>query len=441
MKVSRSYINTKEIVNFPVNERFFALDIQNLLDLEQIEPNEPQIAIVNAVNDPRHRFVTACISRRVGKSFIAYTMGFLKLLEPNTEVLIVAPNYSLANIGWEHSKRLIKKYGLTMEKENAKDKEIQLSNGSLLKLASANQADSALGRSYDFIIFEEAAISSKGGDAFQVQLMPTLDKPNSKALFISTPRGKNWFKSFYDEGYKTKESSLKWVSIHATYRDNPRVSLETIEDARERTSPAKFAQEYEADFGVFEGQIYDTFDFTKHVRDLSGMYNFFKDRDQFDVIMGIDVGYRDPTAILTALYNFDQDVFYIIREYQFAQRTTSEHAEYIHQIEEELNGIDYVFVDSAAAQFRHDLAMEHDISTKGSKKSVNDGISYVQDLFWKDKVIIDERCTDLILALENYRWYMPETDGDSTVNREKPVHDEHSHISDALRYLLYSISR
>ncbi len=41
------------------------------------------------------------------------------------------------------------KYGLQTERENAKDKEIELANGSLFKLASAAQADSAVGRSYD----------------------------------------------------------------------------------------------------------------------------------------------------------------------------------------------------------------------------------------------------------------------------------------------------
>ena len=99
MKVSRDYLNCTELLQFPIEDRFFALQVESLLETEGIIPNGPQIAIVNAINDPRHRFVTACVSRRVGKSFIAYTLGFLKLLEPNVKVLVVAPNYSLANIG------------------------------------------------------------------------------------------------------------------------------------------------------------------------------------------------------------------------------------------------------------------------------------------------------------------------------------------------------
>lgn len=439
MEISRDYINSRDILDFPINDRFFKLDVNGMLALENIIPNPPQIAIVNALNDPRHRFVTACVSRRVGKSFIAYNLGFLKLLEPGTLVLVIAPNYSLANIGWDLIKALIRKHGIKTEKENAKDKEIELSNGSLFKLASAGNADSAVGRSYDFIIFDEAAISDKGGDAFQVQLMPTLDKPNSKALFISTPRGNNWFKKFFEYGFSTEtEMSKKWVSIHATYRDNPRVDLATIEDARRTTSDAYFRQEYEADFGVFEGQIYDTFDVERHVKDLKGMRNFFAKTEDFDTIVGIDVGYRDPTAVVTVKYHHEQDIFYIIEEYLQAEKTTSEHAQYLLDLERREEP-DFIFVDSAAAQFRHDLATDFDISTRSAKKSVNDGIRYLQDLFWQDKVIVCSSCKGVISALQGYKWYMDEDS--KQISRERPFHDDNSHFADAIRYALYSVRR
>lgn len=437
MLVSRDYLETEKLVDFDISERFFALSIESLLEAEGIVPNKPQIAIINALNDPRHRFVTACISRRVGKSFIAYTLGFLKLLEPNVKVLVVAPNYSLANIGWTQIKGLVRKYGLETIKENAKDKELELSNGSLFKLASASQADSAVGRSYDLIIFDEAAISSKGGDAFEIQLRPTLDKPNSKALFISTPRGANWFKTFYERGFSTEEKLAKWISIHGTYKDNPRVSKADIEEARLTVSNAYFRQEYEADFSVFEGQVFEEFNVELHVRDLDRETDYFSS-NEFENIMGIDVGYRDPTAILTVKYSYDDDVYYVVEEYEEAEKTTSEHAAYIHKMEEKYD-IDRTFVDSAAAQFRNDLAYEHDIASSPAKKSVLDGLAQLQTLFHQNKIIISSRCPKLIHAVANYRWDYDETN--SKLTREKPLHDSNSHLCDALRYAIYSIQR
>lgn len=446
MQVSRDYVNCDRLIDFPQEGAFFKLPIAKFLEMEGIVPNKPQIAILNALNDPRHRFVVACVSRRVGKSFIAYNSAFLKLMEPGTMVLVVAPNYSLANVGWRIIKQLIRKHGINTAKENAKDNEIELDfgpgvPGSMLKIASANNADSAVGRSYDLIVFDEAAISPKGGDAFEVQLQPTLDKANSKALFISTPRGHNWFKRFYDYGFQMAGEGNplagRWVSIHATYRDNPRVDLSTIEDARNKVSKQYFRQEYEADFEVFEGQIFSEFDSRLHVVDLKGMRHFFDNKDDFERIFGIDIGFRDPTAILTIYYHYDQDIFYVLNEYQHANKTTAEHAQYILWLMEK-HDPDYIFVDAAAAQFRHDISFDYDIPSSPAKKSVNDGLAYLQNLFHQGKIIVDASCTSLIKALTDYKWKM---DDDGVLSKERPVHDDSSHLCDALRYGIYSISR
>ena len=93
-------------------------------------------------------------------------------------------------------------------------------------MGSINQVDSVVGRSYDLIIFDEAALVD-GKDAFNVALSPTLDKENSKALFISTPRGRNnWFAEFWHRGFS--DEYPQWASVKATYHENPRLSEEDI---------------------------------------------------------------------------------------------------------------------------------------------------------------------------------------------------------------------
>lgn len=252
MKVSRD-VETKFIVDIPIEERFFKLPVENFLNVINVTPTEPQIAIINAINDPRFTRIVACLSRRNGKSFVCYNvLALLKLLEPGSSVLVMSPNYSIGNIAISAIHKLIKDFGLDVDKDNSKDKEIEFSNGSFLKIGSVNQADSVVGRSYDLIIYEESAIASKGGESFNIQTSPMLDKPNSKAIFISTPRGDNWFRTFYDLGFNPDPSLFNWVSIHATWRDNPRVPESVIEQARKVNSDAYFRQEYEADFSTFE---------------------------------------------------------------------------------------------------------------------------------------------------------------------------------------------
>lgn len=432
MLCSRDIV-TDRVVDFPVEDRFIKLPIENYLAMEEIDAIAPQLAIINAINDPQYRFVTGVLSRRTGKTYIGNVIAFLKLLEPGSQVLIIAPNYSLAQISWNEQLQRIKAHGLEMERCNAKDKELVLENGSLLKLGSVGNADSCVGRSYDLVLFDEAAIDDRGGDAFNVTLMPTLDKPNSKALFISTPRGTNWMYDFYNNGFSQGAEFASWCSVFGTYKDNPRVSPEVIAQARAAMSKPQFEQEFECSFSTREGQIYEAFDPDKHVKDLSGIN--FNNEYEYEGLMGIDPGYRDPTAVISIKYRFDEDVFYVVDEYMEALKPTSYHAEKIQdQIDRWM--IDIITVDSAAAQFRQDLVSEFDIPSNPANKSVLDGISYLQMLLEQDKLIISDKCHIVVDMLINYRWDMNEN-----LVRERPVHDEHSHPADALRYALYSYSR
>jgi len=428
VEVSRASINPDELVDFPINERFLKLPVDKFFENEGVELIPPQIGLINAVNDPQHRFVVGCLSRRTGKTFSANHIAFLKALEPGTQILIISPNYSLSNISWAEQQKLINKHEIGVEKMNAKDKEIILENGSLIKLGSVSQANSCVGRSYDLILFDEAALDSKGKDAFNIQLRPTLDKENSKAIFISTPRGTNYFHEFYMRGFEEKYPF--WASIHSTWRDNPRTSQSDIDEAKLSMSNAEFRQEYEADFTTFEGQIYEGFDEDKYAKDLSG-YNFPADR--FDAVMGIDAGYKDPTAAVKMYYDFDEGIFYLTEEYLDNQRNTEQHAKELRSMMGD--DADFIFCDSAAAQFRHDLAELYDIPSNPSKKSKLDGIAYVQSLIDNGRLIVDIKCRNTLDMLANYRW-----DPRPELLQPKPIHNEFSHIADALRYALYSFT-
>ena len=190
--VSRPDIDTESITDYPTSSRFIKLPIDNYLRLMNMYDtiNRPQIALINAVNSPQYRFICAALARRLGKTYIANIIGQLVTLVPNCNVLIISPNYNLSSISFELQRKLIKHFDLEVTRDNLKDKVIELSNESTIRMGSISTVDSTVGRSYDLIIFDEAALSEHGERAFNVALRPTLDKPNSKAIFISTPRGR-----------------------------------------------------------------------------------------------------------------------------------------------------------------------------------------------------------------------------------------------------------
>ena len=280
IELSRKDILSDSLMQFS-EDRFVKLPIEGYLELLGIEPNSAQTGIINALNNPKYRFVCAAVSRRQGKTYIANILGQLISLVPNSHILLMSPNYALSQISFDLQRQLIKHFDLEVIRDNAKDKVIELSNNSTIRMGSINQVDSVVGRSYDLIIFDEAALVD-GKDAFNVALRPTLDKQNAKALFISTPRGRNnWFAEFYYRGFSNEFP--EWASLKATYHENPRLSEADIAEAKKTMSEAEFNQEYMADFNVFEGQIW-TFDHEKCIEDLSEY-----ETKRMDIFAGMDV--------------------------------------------------------------------------------------------------------------------------------------------------------
>ena len=424
VEVSRRDILCDEIIDLQSETKFLKLPVNSYLNLLKVTPLPSQIAIINAINNPKYRFVSAAVSRRQGKTYIANIIGQLVSLVPGSNILIMSPNYSLSQISFDLQRNLIKQFELEVTKDNAKDKVIEMSNGSTVRMGSINQVDSCVGRSYDLIIFDEAALAD-GKDAFNVALRPTLDKDNSKAIFISTPRGRNnWFAEFFYRGFS--DEFPEWASIKASYVDNPRMSETDIAEARKSMSEAEFKQEYEADFNTYEGQIW-RFNFEENVKDLSQF-----DTTKMDVFAGLDVGYKDPTAMCVIAYDWDEDKYYLLDEYFNAERTTEQHATEIQKLITRWD-IDFIYIDSAAQQTRFDLAQNYDITTINAKKSVLDGIGHVSSLVDNDKLYVDQQATESLSCLDAYQW-----DPNPNLMKERPKHNMASHMADALRYALYS---
>ena len=423
IETSRADIETDYLMKFD-EDRFIKLPIDGYMDLLGITPNTSQYAIINAINNPKYRFVCAAISRRQGKTYISNIIGQLVCLVPNSHVLLMSPNYSLSQISFDLQRNLIKHFDLEVIRDNAKDKVIELSNNSTIRMGSINQVDSVVGRSYDLIIFDEAALVD-GRDAFNVALRPTLDKDNSKAIFISTPRGRNnYFAEFYYRGFS--EEFPEWGSIKATWHENPRTSEDDIKEAKKTMSAAEFSQEYLADFNVYEGQIW-SFNHETQLADLSNM-----DTTKMDVFAGLDVGYKDPTAFCVIGYDWDEKKYYLLDEYLDSERTTEQHAAMIRKLVDKWD-IDWIYIDSAAQQTRFDFAQNYDITTVNAKKSVLDGIGHVAGIVDNDDLFVHQNCREAIMCLDQYQW-----DPNPNLMKERPKHDGASHMADALRYALYT---
>ena len=437
LEVSRKDVVTDRLVDFPAATRFLKLPIATYLQLipakdpitgetstvfEQL--NNPQKALINAVNDPKYRFICGALSRRLGKTFIVNIIGQLVMLVPGCNVLIMSPNFNLSSISFELQRKFIGMFDLEITRDNLKDRVIEIANGSTVRMGSLSTVDSTVGRSYDLIIFDEAALGADGEEAFNISLRPTLDRPGSKAVFISTPRGKNnWFSRFFQRGYSPEYP--EWVSILADYHENKRMLESDVAEARKAMSKAEFEQEYMASFNTFEGQIFEVLG--------ENVIDEFELHDGCEFFAGLDPGYRDPTAFIVLCFSEREDCFYIVDEYLEAERKTPEHANALSEMIEKW-GIDAIFIDPAAAQFASDLAYVYNIPTIKGKKDVLAGIAYVQSLLQQGRLKISRNCTKTLAAFDQYQW-----DQRETLTKEKPGHKD-SHIPDAIRYALHTFT-
>jgi len=397
-----------------MRDKFFKLKIQKLLDRlpTPIQFNEAQWAMVYGLDS--NRFWVQVAARRTGKSYAASVLAFAKLLEPGQQVMVVAPNFSLSSIIWDYVTDLIKHLGIEVDKFNQKDKVVKLINGSIFRLLSANNRDSLIGRAANLLIVDEAAVIP--------DLRPALSTfENSRCLWISTPRGKgNYLYNYYLRGDDSEFP--EWGSDLFTYRANPLLSQNDIDEAQKAMSRAMFAQEYECEWTTTEDQVYESLNEEKHIGDYVG--------ERFtEVIAGLDVGYRDENVFVVVGTNGKQ--YWIIDEFISKESTTSELAGNIQEKIEEWN-IDNIYIDSAAQQVKADFAYDYDIYCENAIKSVNDGIASLQVLIEQDKLYFDvEGGAHSFSAMSSYKWN-PNTE------KPKPIHDWSSHPCDAIRYAIYT---
>jgi len=56
-------------------------------------------------------------------------------LVPNSHILLMSPNYSLSQISFDLQRNLIRHFDLEVVRDNAKERTIELSNGSTIRMA------------------------------------------------------------------------------------------------------------------------------------------------------------------------------------------------------------------------------------------------------------------------------------------------------------------
>lgn len=412
--------------------------IEAMSHVLEFNPHEAQQRVIDAFIADK-RFLVFIAGRRAGKTEIAAIMATYALGESGCKIRCVAQYYRLAKRLWDKTVPMVRKlyYGKNIS-INKSDMVISTPWGSILELCSAENPDSLLGEGCDLIIVDEAALLKP--EIWQQYISPSIRDRKGTVLFISTPRGKNWLYDCYIKGLSGEDGwwshrTASWVN-QAVWTDDE------IALVRSQTDSMYLSQEFEAEFINFSGRVYNEFKESEHILQQT------PDTDNWEHYVTIDPGYATQAAILWGAYNRVTDTLVIYDELCDKELGFDAILDAIK--EREPDGGYSGFVCDIAARARSQETgrsfvtwmneskyfLDNDYHFTSYRSARQDGIALVRQMLKPldqiAKLLVYKECKTTIRAALNYCY---------KDNSEEPVHDEHSHSMDSLRYLVYHLRK
>ena len=184
--------------------------------------------------DADKRFIVIMCGRRFGKSELSQILIIKEALKGGN-VAYITPTYGLAQVFFERLTKVLP------FKSNISKLKIYCPNEGSIEFFTGERLDNLRGRKFHLVIVDEAAFIPDLEDGWNNSIRPTLTDYEGKAVFLSTPRGKNFFYSLF-----MKQGENDWQSFKFSTYDNPHINPREIDEARIQLPEVVFEQEYMA---------------------------------------------------------------------------------------------------------------------------------------------------------------------------------------------------
>lgn len=198
------------------------------------------------------RFKVVAAGRRCGKSRLSAVTLLIEALNcpEGSSVMYVAPTLGQARtIIWD----LLHELGRPVIKSShVNNLEITLVNGKKILVRGADNPDSLRGVSLTYLVLDECAFVKQ--DVWEKILRAALSDKKGRALFISTPSGRNWFYDTFKLGQSGEDE--EWKAWHFTTADNETIDPKEIEAAKRTLSSFAFKQEYLSSFDTSGADVF-----------------------------------------------------------------------------------------------------------------------------------------------------------------------------------------
>jgi hypothetical protein len=197
------------------------------------------------------RFKVIAAGRRCGKSRLAATTLIIEGLRcpQGSAVLYVSPTMGQSRqIIWDLLLDLGRE---VIQSSHVNNLDITLINGARIYVRGADRPDTLRGVSLTYAVLDEVADIKP--EAWEQVIRASLSDKKGRAMFIGTPKGRNWFHDLWKLG---QQEDKDWKSWHFTTQDNPLIDPSEIESAKKTLSTFAFKQEYMASFSNAGADIF-----------------------------------------------------------------------------------------------------------------------------------------------------------------------------------------
>jgi len=217
------------------------------------KPHPAQREIINGILNGPQKFHIVSVGRQFGKSLMGQNLALYWAINNGPcKILWVSPVYSQSNKVLKELLSAIRDSGL-IKTANLSENSILLKNGSEILFRSAERYDTIRGLTCDYGILDECAFIKT--EAWDTAIRPVFAVRGKKVLFISTPKGKNFFYDLFQLGCSADRKD-RYASYTGASADSPYMDPLEISDAQRTLPPAIFAQEYLAKFNDSGGEVF-----------------------------------------------------------------------------------------------------------------------------------------------------------------------------------------
>ena len=200
------------------------------------------------IHDSKARFKVVACGRRFGKTYLGGTECLITAINGG-RAWWIAPTFKMAEVGWRPMAATAMR--LPNVEIRLVDKMIVFPGGGSVTVRSAEDPDKLRGDSLDLAVFDEAAYIKP--EAWTHAVRPTLTDRHGKAIFFSTPCGRNHFWEKYQSGVRQEEGWQSWTFPTSA---NPLMDPKEIEAAKNLLPEIIYRQEYLAEFVESDGGVF-----------------------------------------------------------------------------------------------------------------------------------------------------------------------------------------